>query len=154
AGDLLVFDNGGASGYGYTNPIAPKGAGALIRPSSRVLEIDPVTLQLVWSYQAPANFYSSFIGGAQRLANGDTLITEGVDGRLFEVTPDGKIVWEYVYPLFSGPRSSNAVYRAYRVPYSWIPQLAHPTEEAVVPPALGEFRVPVAAARSGARPAG
>jgi Arylsulfotransferase (ASST) len=140
AGDLLVFDNGGASGYGYTNPIAPKGAGALLRASTRVLEINPVTLELVWSYQAPGQFYSSFIGGAQRLPNGDTLITEGVDGRLFEVARDGKIVWEYIYPLFSGPRASNAVYRAYRVPYSWIPQL-RPTEKAVVPPALGEFRV-------------
>lgn len=142
AGDLLVFDNGGASGYGYTSPIAPKGAGALLRASTRVLEINPVTLELVWSYQAPDQFYSSFIGGAQRLPNGDTLITEGVDGRLFEVARDGKIVWEYIYPLFGGRRTSNAVYRAYRLPYSWIPQLRHPTEKAVVPPALGEFRVP------------
>ena len=36
---------------------------------------------------------------------------------------------------------SNAVYRAYRLPYDWIPQLDTPVERAVVPPALGEFRI-------------
>ena len=135
AGNLLVFDNGGASGYGFTSPIAPNGSGALVRPYSRVLEINPVTLALVWSYQAPVSFYASNISSAQRLPNGDTLITEGPDGRVFEVTHDGAVVWEYINPLFAGPRSSNSVYRAYRVPYSWIPQLPHPVEKAVVPPA-------------------
>jgi hypothetical protein len=142
AGNLLVFDNGGASGYGFTNPIAPKGMDALVRPNSRILEINPVTLELVWSYQAPGKFYASNISGAQRLQNGDTLIEEGPDGRIFEVTREGRIDWEYLYPLFSGPQSSNAVYRAYRLPYSWIPQLPHPDEKAVVPPPPDTFRVP------------
>lgn len=142
AGDLLVFDNGGASGYGYVDPIAPKGMGALVRASSRVLEINPVTLELVWSYRAPGKFYAANISSAQRLPNGDTLITEGPSGRVFEVTREGKIVWEYVNPLFAGARQSNAVYRAYRLPYAWIPQLDRPREKAVAPPALGDFRVP------------
>lgn len=142
AGNLLVFDNGGASGYGFSNPIAPKGTGALVRPHSRILEINPVTLELVWSYQAPGRFYAANISSAQRLENGNTLIAEGPDGRLFEVARDGKIVWEYIYPLFSGPQASNAVYRAYRLPYSWIPQLPHPEEKAILPPQPAEFRVP------------
>ena len=58
---------------------------------------------------------------------------------MFEVTSDSAIVWEYMNPLFAGPRSSNDVYRAYRLPYGWIPQLPKPTEQAVTPPALGEF---------------
>ena len=144
-GNLLVFDNGGASGYGFTNPIAIDGSGAFVRPNSRVLEIDPVTLVLVWSYSAPGQFFASNISGAQRLPNGNTLVTEGTSGRLFEVTTDGTIVWEYVSPLFArgaGPRPSNAVYRAYRLPYAWIPQIARPSEKAVVPPALGDFVLP------------
>jgi hypothetical protein len=50
-----------------------------------------------WSYAAPqpADFYGSFISGCQRLPNGNTLICQGPDGRLFEVTPAGAIVWEY-----------------------------------------------------------
>jgi hypothetical protein len=140
AGNLLVFDNGGASGYGFANPVAPDGRGAFARATSRVLEINPVTLELVWSYSNP-RFYSSNISGAQRLPNGNTLITAGTGGRIFEVAPDGTIVWEYLYPLFSGAGVSNAVYRAYRLPYSWIPQLMVPTERRVTPPALGEFRV-------------
>jgi hypothetical protein len=141
AGNLLVFDNGGASGYGFANPIAPDGRGAYARATSRVLEINPVTLELVWSYANP-RFFSTNISGAQRLPNGNTLITAGAGGRMFEVTREGAIVWEYMYPLFSGANASNAVYRAYRVPYGWIPQLMTPREQRVTPPALGDFRVP------------
>lgn len=141
AGNLLVFDNGGSSGYGFAGPIAPNGVGAFARATSRVLEIHPITLELVWSYAAP-RFFSTNISGAQRLANGNTLITEGAGGRVFEVTSDGAIVWEYMNPLFAGPRASNDIYRAYRLPYAWLPQLAKPVEKTVTPPALGSFGVP------------
>lgn len=141
AGNVLIFDNGGSSGYGAPSAIAPNGSGIYARATSRIVEIDPVTLELVWSYNGP-NFYSVNISGVQRLENGNTLITEGAGGRLFEVTADGDIVWEYIHPVFSGARGSNAVYRAYRLPYDWIPQLERPAEVAVTPPERGEFRVP------------
>ncbi len=53
-----------------------------------------------WSYTAPDtySFYSAFISGAQRLGNGNTLITQGMSGRFFEVTPEKEIVWEYWQP--------------------------------------------------------
>lgn len=139
-GNLLVFDNGGASGYGAPSPIALNGSGIYARATSRILEIDPVTLELVWSYARPG-FFSTNISSAQRLPNGNTLITEGAPGRMFEVTSEGETVWEYMNGNFAGPRRSNSVYRAYRIPYSWIPQLEEPAETAVVPPELGEFRV-------------
>lgn len=142
AGNVLVFDNGGSSGYGAPSPIAPTGVGVYARATSRVLEIDPVTLKLVWSYAAP-QFFSTNISSAQRLPNGNALITEGAPGRMFEVTREGEIVWEYMFPMFTaGPRPTNSVYRAYRIPYGWIPQLPRPTERAVTPPPLGEFTLP------------
>jgi hypothetical protein len=142
AGNVLVFDNGGASGYGRPSPVALNGQNIFARPTSRVLEIDPVTLKLVWSYTAPT-FFATNISGAQRLLNGNTLVTEGPDGRVFEVAKDGTIVWEYVFPMFTtGARPTNSVYRAYRLPYEWIPQLARPKEQAVTPPAVGKFKVP------------
>ena len=141
AGNLLVFDNGGASGYGFANPTAPDGVGAFSRATSRVLEINPVTLELVWSYTNP-RFFSTNISSAQRLANGNTLIDAGNPGRMFEVTKEGAIVWEYIYPYFGGPANANSVYRAYRIPYGWIPQLLAPMERKITPPANGEFRVP------------
>ena len=82
-----------------------------------MLEINPVTLQLVWS-STNARFFSTNISGAQRLPNGNTLITAGAGGRMFEVTREGAIVWEYMFPMFSGANQSNAVYRAYRLPSS------------------------------------
>jgi hypothetical protein len=142
AGNVLVLDNGGASGYGRPSPVALNGQNIFARPTSRVLEIDPVTLKLVWSYTAPT-FFATNISGAQRLLNGNTLVTEGPDGRVFEVAKDGTIVWEYVFPMFTtGARPTNSVYRAYRLPYEWIPQLARPKEQAVTPPAVGKFKVP------------
>jgi hypothetical protein len=146
AGNVLVFDNGGTGGYGFANPIAPAGVGAVRRHFSRVLEIDPVTLEKVWEYsiggQESYRFFSHYVSAAQRLPNGNTLITEGADGRVFEVTPESAIVWEYVSPYFgTNAPGTNRVYRAYRLPYEWVPQLERPVERAVVPPDVREFRI-------------
>lgn len=137
AGNILVFDNQGGAGY----PPAPLG----IYAGSRVLEIDPATEQIVWQYTAEDSglpswtFHSSFVSNAQRLPNGNTLITEGMNGRLFQVTPQGDVVWEYVSP-YEGlgvagepevhePRvpgvdrlsTTPLVYRAQAVPFDWVP---------------------------------
>ncbi|NKY89283.1 aryl-sulfate sulfotransferase [Nocardia veterana] len=137
AGNILVFDNQGGAGY----PPAPLG----IYAGSRVLEIDPSTRQIVWQYtaedsgQPPWAFFSSFVSNAQRLPNGNTLITEGMHGRLFQVTPEGRVVWEYVSPYEGSgvagepevrePRvpgvdrtsTTPMVYRAQAVPFDWVP---------------------------------
>jgi len=146
AGNLLVFDNGGESGYGYANPAAPNGVRSVRRHSSRVLEINPVTFEKVWEYSVPGGqsfrFFSHYVSAAQRLPNGNTMITEGADGRVFEVTSEGDIVWEYVSPFLNDePPVNNIIYRAYRVPYDWVPQLTKPKERAVVPPEGMDFRV-------------
>lgn len=70
---------------------------------SQVWEIDPKTNEVVWRYVAKddfKSFYSPHMGGAQRLPSGNTLICEGCKGCLFEVTPDGDIVREYINPHF------------------------------------------------------
>ena len=150
AGNLLVFDNQGEAGY---PPVPLK-----VFPASRVLEINPVTQEIVWSYSGddsgrPAwSFHSSFISNARRLPNGNTFIDEGMNGRFFQVTPQGDIVWEYVSPYFgrsvigSEKRkvSSNFVYRAQPVPYDWVPAGTPHAENAVVPPDPASYRVPAA----------
>ena len=134
AGNVLIFDNGGASGYGFANPAAPDGRNSFNRGSSRVIEVNPITFEKMWEYsvagQESYRFFSHYVSGAQRLENGNTLITEGADGRVFEVTTNGDIVWEYVSPYFTRNNGSNRVYRAYRLPYGWIAQLAKPVERA------------------------
>ncbi|MCF8146742.1 MAG: aryl-sulfate sulfotransferase [Deltaproteobacteria bacterium] len=154
-GNLLVFDNGGWAGYGAPNPGAPTGIKNALRDYSRVLEIDPITLEILWQY-TPAEagyrmpmdanrFYSPFVSSAQRLPNGNTLITEGSGGRLIEVTPDHRIVWEYISPHFGQFARFNMIYRAYRLPYEWVPQLAAPKEIPVEPVNISTFRMPGAA---------
>ena len=74
-----------------------------------------------------------------------SVITEGSDGRLIEVTPEHEIVWEYINPYFNtilGQFTNNMVYRAYRVPYEWIPQVEKPEEISVEPINVETFRVP------------
>ncbi|MFT4539970.1 MAG: hypothetical protein ACI835_002419, partial [Planctomycetota bacterium] len=53
-----------------------------------------------WSYSAEekSDFYSSFISGAQQLSGGNVLICSGAQGRVFEVTPDKRVVWDYENP--------------------------------------------------------
>ena len=71
-----------------------------VLPSTRVLEINPLTRRVVWQYTgSTTSFYSPFMGSAQRLPNGKTLIDEGIWGRFIQVTPRHKIVWEYVSPF-------------------------------------------------------
>ena len=151
-GNILVFDNGGRAGYGAPNPGAPTGVGNALRDHSRILEFDPVTLVVVWK-NTPLEtggvgttqgfrIYSSYISSAQRLPNGNTLVTEGACGRIFEVTPEYEIVWEYISPYFSRKRNMNAVYRAYRIPYQWVPQVEKPEEKAVPRLDNSKFRVP------------
>jgi len=72
----------------------------------------------VWEYRdsPEVNFFSPRQGNARRLANGNTLICEAQFGRLFEVTPDGELVWEYVNPYFGGSPTAptNNLFRGYR----------------------------------------
>ncbi|UCB52985.1 MAG: aryl-sulfate sulfotransferase, partial [Candidatus Zixiibacteriota bacterium] len=114
-GNILLFDNGGSSGYGGTG-------GKYTRDYSRVVEFDPTSFEIIWEY-SPANGdrldFSSVISGVQRLPCGNTLITSGVRGQVLEVTAERQIVWEYISPygvLF------NQVYRSYRIPPEWLPE--------------------------------
>ncbi len=98
-GHILVFDNG------------------LGRNWSRVVEVDPRSGEIVWEYRAPEprDFYTTMRGAAQRLTNGNTLITESDDGRAFEVTREGEIVWEYRNPNLTELREPSVLVRARRI---------------------------------------
>jgi hypothetical protein len=67
------------------------------------------------------------MGTVRRLPDGNTFINEGLFGRMFQVTPAGEVVWEYVspnyYPGFDGSLV-NSIYRAYFHTSDEIPQLS------------------------------
>jgi len=85
-GNLLLFDNRGNDG------------------KSKVIEFNSLTQEVVWEYKGTAKekFFSRAGGNVQRLPNGNTLIIESNNGRVFEVTPEGKIVWEFYNPNRTG----------------------------------------------------
>jgi hypothetical protein len=146
-GNILLFDNGGAAGYGAPNPTSPEGVDNAKRDFSRVLELDPITLKVKWLYPQPgpglSRLYSAFISSAQRLPNGNTLITEGNIGRIIEVTAEDEIVWEYISPYQHRMLKFNMIYRAYRVPYGWAPRAERAVETAVPRIDNKKFRVPM-----------
>jgi hypothetical protein len=154
-GNILVYDNGGWAGYGAPNPGSPTGIKNAVRDYSRVLEFNPITLEIVWQHTPKEagllhptdsnRYYSPFISSAQRLPNGNTLIAEGSGGRIIEVTPEHDLVWEYISPYWGTLMHMNMVYRAYRVPYEWIPQLDRPKETPIRRIDVTTFRVPGAA---------
>jgi hypothetical protein len=145
-GNILLFDNGGAAGYGAPNPGAPEGIDNARRDFSRVLEFDPITLDIKWQYPPPgpglSRLYSAFVSSAQRLPNGNTLITEGNIGRIIEVTAKQETVWEYISPYQHRMLKFNLLYRAYRAPYDWAPLAEKPAETAVPRINNSRFKAP------------
>ena len=105
-GNLLTFDNGNLS---------PEFRGT-DEPISRAIEIEieDGVANLIWAYDLPPDLFGFASGNAQKLDNGNVLITTvGGGGRSIEVNQESEIVWEGLYNL-SLP--DGAVYRAHRVP--------------------------------------
>lgn len=67
---------------------------------SRVLQLDLNDMRIVWEYTGTKEnpVFSWHSSHVQKLPNGNILVTEAEAGRLFEVTPDKEIVWEYWAP--------------------------------------------------------
>ena len=63
-------------------------------------------------------------------------------GHIFEVTRDHEVVWEYVSPYKGREDKINMIYRAYRLPYEWVPQGTKPAEKAILKLDTSKFRVP------------
>lgn len=100
-GNLLIFDNG------------------RYRNWSRVIEVDPITLETVWEYKED-DFFILTRGYIQELPNNNLLITETDDGHVFEITRDKEIVWEYWNPNFNNESKREVIERMTRYPKDMI----------------------------------
>ncbi len=121
------LDAGGRDTGNYINP--PE-AGYYIwesaDPRNTHKQSKQMSNQIIWIYAARGNtaFFSHIGSGCQRLPNGNTLICGSTEGHIFEVTPDGELVWEYINPvtregeILEGMPDripmTNSVWRAYR----------------------------------------
>ncbi len=144
AGDITVFNNGfGRPGQDFTTveeiapPVDVNGHYALTPGQA----YGPTTT--TWTYTAPLANFTAIIGGAQRLPDGNTLISYGVNATFTEVTPAGQEVWKYVSPYTAagvlGPTDpipslgipgpgldqlhANFVFRAIEYPLGYVSQL-------------------------------
>ena len=126
---VLVYNNGngrpGGTGSSIDELTLPwdssTGAYLLPSPSDTQETFAPQGLDWTWPENPSTAFHSSNISGSQRQPNGNTLICEGASGHLFEITPDGETVWEYItaYSQFGAATQGenpfgNSTFRAYR----------------------------------------
>ncbi len=116
AGNVMIFNNGDGKVRPHSSVV--EFATPLNEDGSYLLDGDNPygPADLAWEY-APTDediFFSWFISGAQRLANGNTLVNHGAKARVREVTPEGEIVWEYEYD--DGAEGPHMFFRANRYP--------------------------------------
>jgi hypothetical protein len=99
AGHITIFNNGYERGWSSLEEIVPPvdASGRYVLTTGKPYGPD----KPVWHYEAKnrTDFFSSEISGAHRLPNGNMLVCAGVVGNLFEVTPAGETVWQYVNPM-------------------------------------------------------
>jgi hypothetical protein len=92
AGNILAFNNRENQGTSIvaelTPPVDARG-NYILESGSAYGPAAPV-----WSYTS-SGFYSNHLGGCQRLLDGNTLIIESLEGRIFEVDASGAVTWSY-----------------------------------------------------------
>ncbi len=105
SGNVLVFDNGSRH---FTSKV---------RRHSRVVEVDPRTGKIVWTYEADPKeeLFASTRSGSQPLPNGNVLITDSTKARVLEVTRAGETVWEYLHPERLPDGRRRSIYRMHRM---------------------------------------
>ena len=104
-GNIVTFDNGNLSQHFLNTEV----------PTSRALELSILNDQasIIWEHSLPENLFGFASGNAQKLDNGNYLITTvGGNGTSIEVNSDGVQVWQGNYNLCE---PICAVYRANRV---------------------------------------
>ena len=126
AGEIMIFNNGnGMPGTDFSqiellNP--PQDSIGFYYLDSDAT-FGPAEANTIYGDQLSERFYSAYLSNAQRLPNGNTLINAGSPGRIFEVTSDDEIAWEYEIPLFGDTPATqgqsvnnNGNFRAYKFP--------------------------------------
>ena len=92
AGDLLIFNNGHSNSqsaaYQITPPIDANG-------NYYIENGEPFGPQNTTWQQSSASFKTNVQGGAFRLPNGNTIITEADDAHIFEIDENGTILWQF-----------------------------------------------------------
>ena len=103
-GNIMVFNNGQnrpEGNYTTIDEFTPP----LLSDGTYQIGVNgmygPEDVEIAYIADPPSSFYASFISGAERLANGNTLICSGPWGDFFEVTPSGQSVWVYKNPVTS-----------------------------------------------------
>ena len=100
---------------------------------SEVLELDPLSLRILWRFAPGPEFFSATRGGGQRLDNGNTLITESDRGYVHEVDPKGELVWQFANPAVDTAGKREIIWSMKRFAPGALPFLEIPEPVAEAP---------------------
>jgi len=103
-GHVLMFDNDEHAGH----PVQSRALELAIDPAAQTAEV-------VWEWR-DEDLWAPILGDANRLPNGNTLVTHPWEARVIEVDPGGETVWQMVmkHPV---PSRHHTFYKAERIPY-------------------------------------
>ena len=124
---ILIFNNGQSRGYSSVEIVNTQFQNSGYYQLSTIGTFIPDSSEWIYVADNPTDFFSSYISGAQRLKNGNTLICDGAHGTFFEIDKNKSQVWKYINPVVNNlvlnqgdsiPSSSNGwannVFRAER----------------------------------------
>ena len=103
---MLLFDNG----------LHRAGTDFYSRAIEVRFDAESKSAEVVWEYREKPDFFTGIGGDADRLANGNTFITDSINARVIEVAPDKQVLWELRLPL------PYRIYKAVRLEYFPPPQ--------------------------------
>lgn len=103
AGDLLIFNNGTWRDKVFLFNNYSEVLQLRLQPSNTLPYLvtasnNCLSAEITWSYtdpDSPLSWWSPMVSGAQRLPDGDTLVSAGPLRQLFITSPSGTVSWQY-----------------------------------------------------------
>jgi len=116
--NIVIYNNGSITTFGqdFTQSSVVE-----IEPPLNELglyEIDEVHsfAPLSYSWEYTGDFFSHIMSGVRRLENGNSIVTAATEMRIFEVTSDGQIVWDYIH----NEVGQNSISKAFKYPIDYM----------------------------------
>ena len=117
-GDIIIFNNGSITSFGedftqssivqITPPLNELGGYSI----DEIHSFGPIN----YSWHYTGDFFSHIMSGAQRLLNGNTIITVATEKYIFEIDSLGQILWEYEHD----EAGQNTISKAFKYPLDYL----------------------------------
>jgi len=116
--NIIIYNNGSITTFGQDFT------------QSSIVEIEPPVNEfglydidevhsfapLSYNWEYTGDFFSHIMSGVRRLENGNSIVTAATEMRIFEVTSDGNIIWDYIH----NEVGQNSISKAFKYPIDYM----------------------------------